>query len=389
MFQDVLARFAVSRRGLLGGATLAGLAALPGRLAGKAERLKITRIELFRVAVPMQEDIINSPEFSPDPLTEFPAIPKFILKLRTDSGIVGIGETARGLAEEGVRRNVEFLIGKNILDLNLSRLELPYPGAYSGFESALYDALGKAVGWPVWRLLGGLAQERVLVNYWCGRKNPQDMRRVAERAVAGNFRGIKIKGRPGDPVVKAVEAIAAVSPALKVTVDFNGYHDVAEFLPIGRALDAIGNVEVIEDPITKSDLAGYAELCRRLKTPIALHLASPKAMIEAIGASACSVFNTGPAPSMESFIANAYLAGAVGIPVWHGSGHELGILDAAMAHACAAAANCTLASDILSYQRVDDLVVRPIEIRDSFALVPQAPGLGVELDEDAVRRYRA
>jgi hypothetical protein len=48
------------------------------------------------------------------------------------------------------------------------------------------------------------------------------MRRVAERALAGKFQGIKIKGRPGDPVVKAVEAIAAVSPALKVTVDFNG-----------------------------------------------------------------------------------------------------------------------------------------------------------------------
>lgn len=390
MSTNAIFRSGITRRGLLGAAGLAGLASLPERLAGASERLRITRIELFRVAVPMQEDIINSPEFSPDALTEFPGIPKFILKLHTDSGIVGIGETARGLKEEGVRRNVEHLVGKNILDLNLSRLELPYMAAYSGFETALYDALGKAVGWPVWRLLGGMAQERVLVNYWCGRKNPQDMRRVAERAVAGKFRGIKIKGRPGDPVVKAVEAIAAVSPALKVTVDFNGYHkDVAEFLPIGRALDAIGNVEVIEDPITKSDLAGYAALCRTLKSPIALHLASPKAMIEAIGARACSVFNTGPAPSMASFIANAYLAGAVGIPVWHGSGHELGILDAAMVHTCAAAANCTLPSDILSYQRVDDLVVRPVEIRDSFAIVPRAPGLGVELDEDAVRRYRA
>jgi muconate cycloisomerase len=379
----------ISRRNLLASTALAAPAtAFAAPQAGRSERLRITRIELFRVVVPMQEDIINSPEFGPDALTEFPSIPKFILKLHTDSGIVGIGETPRGLPEEAVRRNAGFLTGKNIFDLNLARLNLPSPAGYSGFEMALYDAVGKAVGWPVWRLLGGLAQEKVLVNYWCGRKNPADMRRVAERALAGKFRGIKIKGRPGDPVVKAVEAIAAVSPALKVTVDFNGYHkSVAEFLPIGKGLDAIGNVQVIEDPITKTDLAGYRELRRALKTPIALHLASPKAMIEAIAAQACSVFNTGPAPSMESFLANAYLAGAVGIPVWHGSGHELGLMDAAMVHSCAAAANCTLPSDILSYQRVDDLLVRPIEIRDSYALVPRQPGLGVELDEDAVRRY--
>jgi muconate cycloisomerase len=111
-------------------------------------------------------------------------------------------------------------------------------------------------------------------------------------------------------------------------------------------------------------------------------------MIEAIRAGACSVFNTGPAPSMASFLSNSYLAGAAGIPVWHGSGHELGILDAAMLHSCAASPNCTLPSDILSYERIDDLIVKPIEIHDSFASVSDLPGLGVELDEDAVRRYQ-
>jgi len=91
---------------------------------------------------------------------------------------------------------------------------------------------------------------------------------------------------------------------------------------------------------------------------------------------------------MASFVANSYLAGAAGLPVWHGSGHELGILDAAMLHSCAAAPNCTLPSDILSYERVDDLIVHPIEIRDSYAIVSDRPGLGIQLDEDAVGRYR-
>jgi muconate cycloisomerase len=380
----------INRRRLLQAPCLAGLAALPLGAAGRAERLQITKVELFKVAVPMQEDIINSPEFGPDGLTEFPSIPKFIVKLHTDSGVVGIGETSRGLKDDAVRKNADFLGGKNLFDLNLTRLGLPSGAGYSGFEMACYDAVGKALGWPVYKLLGGLAQPKVSVNYWCGRKNPADIRRVAERAVKGGFHGVKIKGRPGDPVVKAVEAIHAVSPSLKVTVDFNGYHKtVAEFLPIGKGLDAIGNMLVMEDPINKSDLAGYRELRRQYKTPIALHLGNPRAMVQAIKADACAMFNTGPSPSMASFLHNAFLAGAAGMPVWHGSGHELGILDAAMMHSCAASPNCTLPSDILSHQRVDDLIVKPIDIRESYAHVSDRPGLGVDLDEDAVRRYRA
>jgi muconate cycloisomerase len=369
---------------------LAGLPALPASSAGRVERLKITKIELFKVIVPMQDDIINSSEFGPDALTEFPSLPKFFLKVHTDSGIVGIGETSRALEEPQVRRNADFLTGKNILDFNLNRLGLPAGSGYSGFEMALYDAVGKAVGWPVYKLLGGLAQPKVLVNYWCGRKNPVDIKRVAERAVKGGFHGIKMKGRPGDPVVKAVEAVRQVAPDLKMTVDFNGYHKtVAEFLPIGKGLDAVGNILVLEDPINKNDLAGYRELRRQLKSPIALHLADPRAMIKAIREDACSIFNTGPNPSMASFVSNAYLAGAAGMPVWHGSGHELGVLDAAMMHSVAAAPNCTLPSDILSYERVDDLIVKPIDIRASYAYPSDRPGLGVELDEDALRKYRA
>jgi len=379
----------ISRRTLFQASCAAGVAAIPASAVGRAERLRITKVELFKVVVPMQNDIINSAEFGKDALTEFPSIPKFVVKLHTDASIVGIGETSRGLQETPLRRNAAFLEGKNLFDVNLTGLELPAPAGYQGFEAACYDAVGKALGWPVYKLLGGLAQPKVLVNYWCGRKNPIDIRRVAERAVKGKFNGVKIKGRPGDPVVKAVEAIASVSSALKITVDFNGYHkDVAEFLPIGKGLDAVGNMLVIEDPINKNDLAGYRELRSKLKTPIALHLGSPRAMIEAIRANACTIFNTGPSPSMASFVSNAYLAGAAGMPVWHGSGHELGILDAAMMHCCAAAANCTLPSDILSHQRVDDLIVEPIDIRDSYAHVSTRPGLGVDLDEDAVRRYR-
>ena len=336
----------------------------------------------------MQEDITSSPEMSGDDLSEFPKTPKFIVKLSTDSGIVGIGETGRGVDEVLLKRSIDQLVGKNILDLNLTNLEIDRR-VYGGFEMAMYDAVGKALGWPVYRLLGGLAQQKVLVNYWCARKNPVDIRRVAQRAVAGHFKSVKMKGFPGDPIVKSVEAIAAVSSDLKVTVDTEGnFKDAAQFLPVGLGLDAIGNMQVIEDPVAHSNMAGFVELRNQLKTRLALHTGDPQALITAIRLDACQVFNMNPFPSMFSFVENCYLAAAANKPVWHGSGHELGILDAAMLHSAAASPNCTLPSDLLSFQRVHTLLVTPIEIHDLYATVPDAPGLGVELDEDAVHRYQ-
>ena len=117
----------MSRRALMTAASgCAGLAILPAQTAGRSERLKITRIELFKVVVPMQPDINSSPEMSGDDLANFPKTPKHVLKLYTDSGIAGIGETSRGMREENLRKNVDYLVGKNILDLNLTNLELPY-----------------------------------------------------------------------------------------------------------------------------------------------------------------------------------------------------------------------------------------------------------------------
>ena len=385
--------FMLSRRDLLVGAGgLAGISALPLSAAGHQERLTITKVELFRVCPPLQDGVLAKTA-GPD----FDKIPKFMLKVHTDSGIVGLGETHRmggGAASAGavqLRRAAQALRGHNVLDFNLTRLELPVDTDVPAFEVAFYDILGKAVGWPVYRLLGGLGQRKVLVNYWCGKGlSPEELRQAAQRAVAGGFNGIKMKR--SYPLAKALEIFASVSPKLKITVDLMGSYP-GEFLPVVRELEAVGNVRVIEDPPPKIDaLAAYHELRQQTSIPIAMHLYINRegvgGMVKAIAAEACSVFNLG-AGSMAEFVANSYLAGAVGMPVWHGSAHELGVLDAAMLHACAAAPNCTYPSDILSYQRVNNMLVKPLAIRDSYAIVSDMPGLGVELDMDAVKRYEA
>jgi muconate cycloisomerase len=379
------------REFLRSGGAAACLPAIPVPAAGRRERLAITDIELFCVAPPLRPEVL----MNGDPASSENAnIPKFILRVHTDSGIVGLGETHRmpgGLNSDravALRRTAAALRGANVLDFNLSRLRLPYETDSFAFEAAFYDIAGKAAGWPVYRLLGGLAQRKVLVNYWCGKNlRPEQLREVAERAVAGRFQGIKMKR--SYPLARALEIFASVSPGLRVTVDLMGYYP-GDILPAAREMEAVGNLLTLEDPVKIGDLEAGRALQQQLRTPIASHLyinaKGVRGMVESIAAQACSVFNLG-AGTMAGFVAQSYLAGEAGIPVWRGSAHELGILDAALLHCCAAAPNCTYPSDLLSYQRVDDLIVEPVRIEDSYAIVSDKPGLGVELDMDAVRRY--
>ncbi len=376
------------RQAVAAGAGVAGLATLPACTAGRKERITITAVDLQQVVVPMKPDITADPEVAES--SPFDLVPKTIVRIRTDSGITGIGESGRGEDLAAIRKSAGFLIGKPVLDLNLTRLGLPAPAGYAAFEMALYDIVGKAVEWPVYRLLGGLAQPKVLVGYWCGRKTAEGMKRVAERALAGKFTNIKMKAKQGDPVVESIGMIAKVAPGMKVTLDPNTrYNSLNDFLDVARKLEPLGNMLVYEDPFDKSDFEGYRKLRKEVKTDVALHLGNPKAMIQGICERACSVFNTGGNPGMASFVSNCYLAASHGMAVWHGSGNDLGLVDASYLHSCAAAPNCTLPSDILSYLREDDLIVQPIEIRDSYAIVSHKPGLGVELDEDALKKYAA
>jgi L-alanine-DL-glutamate epimerase-like enolase superfamily enzyme len=92
---------------------------------------------------------------------------------------------------------------------------------------------------------------------------------------------------------------------------------------------------------------------------------------------------------MVHFARNAAIAHAAGIPCWHGSANDCGIQELANLHAAASARNCVLASDFVgSWTREDDLIVEGLEIIDGYVTVPDKPGLGCELDLDAIEKYR-
>jgi L-alanine-DL-glutamate epimerase-like enolase superfamily enzyme len=244
--------------------------------------------------------------------------------------------------------------------------------------------MGQTLGLPVHGLLGGAAQSKIAVSYWTGQRTIEDLVRVGQRAVELGFRNLKFKARLGDPIHKQLDAVAKANPDLGFIVDFNSsYPDPASFLQVAHHLQ--GYNLIIEDPVPKR-LEWFRQLRQRLTIPFALTPSNDAQLYEALRSEACDVFNLGG--DMRNFVRSAHLAQLAGIPVWHGSGVELGIRDMSFVHAAAATRSCTIPSDTLCYMRQSDLLATPFRVEKGFIAVPDAPGLGVTLDEAAVKRYR-
>lgn len=360
--------------------------------------MKITSVDVWTVVVPTLPGRVHSPEWVPK--AGWDEVPKHLIRLNTDTGLWGIGETGRGMPIEQVREGAGLLLGKDPEKLTLQSIYAP-PGdgseehlevgrgpAYLAFEMAVFDLVGRARGMPVHALLGGAVRQRVRADYWMGQQTPADSKRSVERALKLGFKGIKIKCQIEDPMVERMKAILEVGgPKFKVTVDPNERFRTAEqTIALARELAPLGNVEVFEDPIPKADLEGYARIHREIDFPVAMHLGDGAGVLRALKAGVVDCFNLGG--SLVGFVRTAAVAGAAGMRCWHGSGNDLGIVDTSYVHAAAATPNCTMASDFVgSWTREDDLIEEPIQFVDGYVPTPMKPGLGIELDMEAVKRY--
>jgi len=381
--------------------------------------IKIERLETFKVVIPLKpgsvysEDAANLEPFWRDFQKGNPEAPKVIIKLYADNGLIGIGETFRGVPEASVIKNGHFLIGRNILDLDFFEptLGLPDPASSAGLEIAIYDLIGKTWGVPIHFLLGGCFQDKVAVTYWTAQRNQADLVAVAKQAAELGFTHLKFKARAPASVDQLVRAVAEAAPGLQLGVDYNRtFSDPGSFLPVAKRLE--GLPVSVEDPLP-SRMEWWSEMRQRLSINFALTpgWTIPRGqveetyyskdrihgnpdgegieMLEAIKVGACDSFNLS-SPHFRSFVRHAFLAEVAGIPVWHGSGAELGITDTAFIHAAAATRSCTIPSDTICFLRESDLLAKPFmkTIKDGYAEVPRGPGLGVDLDEDALRRYQ-
>jgi L-alanine-DL-glutamate epimerase-like enolase superfamily enzyme len=142
----------------------------------------------------------------------------------------------------------------------------------AGIDIALWDAVGRALGQPVWRLLGG-HRDRVPAYAMVGWLNYdlETLKRVSTKAMEQGFVGVKMK--VGAPTLKEdvqrIEAVrAAIGPERLLMVDANQVFSLNEALRRGRVYEQLG-CYWFEEPLRADDTAGLAQLARELDIPIA------------------------------------------------------------------------------------------------------------------------
>ena len=368
--------------------------------------MKIKRITCFEVIVPAKPGVIESKGIN-KPLHKLPVgaqsgwsvqfdqLPKLILQLELDNGIMGWGELYRNHDWSVVREIIQRLLQADLRSLTLQRLPFAFCREYDGFECAIYDAYAKSHGLRVVDLLGGEVQEKIKIGAWSSHRHLEEIGPLARSFADQGYDCIKFKTDLEDDVVGWCEQIKDAAPGMQVILDPNERWEFpGEVRKRAAALSGVGNVLCLEDPIPRWMLQEYALLRSVSAVPIVLHVSLPyilhgqrvKDAIQALQMNAVDGFNFNG--GLANFQRLDHIATAAGLPCWHGSEVDLGILEAMYLHSVAAAASCIWPSDIFGRMiREHDLLSKPLQFEPPFAYLPKGLGLGIEPDMAAIEHY--
>ena len=304
-----------------------------------------------------------------------------LCKVTTDTGLVGWGETLPhytwGVVTDA---GVERAMGANPADL------LWDDALGAGLQQALFDLVGQSLGVPVHRLLGSAVRARCPLAWWCYDMPPHDWAAEARAGIDAGYTAFKLKARPWFDIVEQVEAVSAATPAhAKLDLDFNGMLvDAGHAKPVLTTLAGYPKVAIFETPIPQTDVGGNRALRASVPRPIAMHFDSPP-FLTAVKEEVCDGFvvSGGAAACLHQ----GAQAAAANMPLWL----QLvgtGITTAFAMHlgAVLPAARWPAITCLNTYAY--HLLTEPLPVEHGYVPVPQAPGLGVTVDEDLVHRLR-
>ncbi len=363
--------------------------------------MRITSISTERLQIDLDPPFLAA--WDPDPRREFEAT---IVRIQTDEDLVGIGS---GDTMDGFERFERLFIGQDPLALARHARALEtisfHAGRYWPLEAALWDLAGRALGQPVAALLGGSADRLPAYASWGELRSPEQRAEDARGLVHDGFRAVKMRiaRERIDEGVSVVAAVReAVSRQLEIIVDLNQWWrmpgDIDPGLDLAsaaRLIERLAEYEVlwVEEPLAGDDLAGmhrlrertgvrvgggemarsFGELHRALESD-ALDVYQPDAVL-AVGISGARTIAELALRANRWFTPHTWTNG-------------IGLL--ANLHLCAGVGG----GPYLEYpydppgwtpQRRDFMLAEPVAVDSQGMLrVPEAPGLGFELDEEAI-----
>ena len=332
--------------------------------------------------------------------------PVVLVEVETDAGITGVGESVASLAAEGTvaaLRCVEPLfVGQPVHDVARLVHEARHLGSFNhtpwhadfvlaGFEMALWDAIGKAAGQPVYRLLGGAARDEVDYFGFVQGDTTEELVAHAGELAAADYGVIYLKvGRGDEADLQNTAAVREAIGGRRLRLDANGAWSVVEALHMIRRL-AVFEPEWIEQPTPADSIAALRQVHESAAVPIAADQAAftPADVYEICRQRAADAVVLSPheAGGLLAFGRAAAVAAAAGVPICLHGQSVSSISDAAQHHLGLCTPNLTEGNQIMHQLLVEDLVSAPDLTPVRGKVWPfDAPGLGIELDRDAVAR---
>ncbi len=262
--------------------------------------------------------------------------------------------------------------------------------AKAAVEMALWDLLGKRDGLSLRQMLGGV-RDTVEVGVSVGiQPSPADLVHTVEGYLQHGYARIKIKIKPGRDLADT-QSVRTAFPNIHLQVDANSAYTLQTAAAL-RPLDNL-NLLLIEQPLYEDDIWDHRLLQQQLRTPICLDesIVSPRHARYALEMQACRIINIKPARVGGLSQAKAIhdLCAAHGIPVWCGGMLETGVGRASNL-SLASLPNFILPGDISASDRyyTRDITHQRFTLNaDSTITVPNGPGLGISIDETALRDF--
>ncbi len=382
--------------------------------------MKITAFRLYTVQLPTRRDHNWASKM------QSPIGRHAIVRIDTDDGLTGWGEAPAGLTWGGARMSyygespvtvrhivgdvlMPALIGADPRDIGpvhrrMDALVKGHPYAKAAIDIACWDIAGKAAGVPVHTLLGGRHRDGLELAHSLGIMPADQAVDEAEQAVAEGARTIKCKtGLDPERDVQIVRLLRErLGDQVRIRVDANeGYSDVSQAVRVTRRQEEFGLL-LCEQPLAGAP--ALSRFARRVDCPV---MADESAwtvndIIELHNLDAASCFScyvTKPG-GLYRARQQAAVAEHLDMPCDIGGSIETGIGNAANLHLGVSVVNATLPSvtpvskpqgstgpEVAGIYYLDDLITVPFGFRDGMVLVPDGPGLGIEVDVAKLERY--
>jgi galactonate dehydratase len=342
------------------------------------------------------------------------------VKVEADSGLHGWGEcytqADRDRAIEAhVHQLARYLVGRSPFDIKhftyaaytdfaAKRGSMDLYSAISGLEQALWDIVGKATGQPVHNLLGGACRTRLRVyaNGWAGAGDPDRVAAEARATVAKGFTALKFDPFPGPwrafidaaderLAVARVKAVReAVGPDVDILVEVHRRLAPMHAIRVARLLEPYAPFWY-EEPVSVRDLGALVEVKRQIRLPVVTgeEVYAKTEFREVLERRAADIINPDVCNSggILELREIAAMAEAYHIAVSPHNYNSTTVGLAATLQAAAGMPNFLITEYFVNFADAGRTIARtPLEVDGGHIALPTTPGLGIDLDEDALAR---